>query len=147
MVQTTTSHGPNYKVKKVPETRRRDGDAGNKDLCLEPRINGLYNSEHEVFLADFFSGCMFLQSFLMTFQNHVCPLYLQGLDTISLIRGKDWSELSVYQWRTASQHIWWRRTKSRQANINFHLATKDDRRVSGHERLSDGGGRWAHQPT
>ena len=86
----TTSHGPNRKFKKAPETRRRDEDAGIKDICLALSINYVYNSELEAFSAK-------------NSTNHVCSVYLQGLDTISFIRGEDWRDCSVYLW-TVSQH-------------------------------------------
>jgi len=70
----TTFHEPNLKFKKVPETRRRYGDTGIKYTCLALRINEVSNAKSVAFLAK-------------NSINHVCSMYLHGLDTISLIRG------------------------------------------------------------
>jgi len=67
---------------------------------------------------------MILQYYLMTFQNHVCYLYLQDP-----IRGEGWSELGpVGGWR---------------ANMNIRLAAKNDWSASQHKLLSGGVGRRA----
>jgi len=71
-------------------------------------------------MSGFFSWTHDFAIILMTFQKHVWSLYLQGLDRISLLRGEDWSKLSVI-------------SGGRRASMNVRLVANDEVSASQHK--------------